>query len=268
MSALWASAAAFNRADDRSAGSPCCWRVALTRHRSAVRTFGSGSALAAERVKEHPVPCAAASEGTAQSAMTARTAAMGTLPSPDRMTSIWLPVPLPCSCRLRGPDERGRWAAGARGRRTRRPLVVGSVAADVEDEGRAGKLAVDGDARHDADADVVEVAVEDDGAMARRVHPRGDDRLRARELALAPGDVLAEGVVVVADVAGAARAVGDGAGEGRDVSEEAVRDHVRAVALGGFAQLAAGMQRGEPVGGAPGVDEAADGPADGGRRRL
>src|SRR4051794_10318459 len=91
-------------------------------------------------------------------------------------------VRIATSGRRRGTDG---WPARLEGRRL--PPGVGSAAAGVEDEGRAGKLAVDGDAGHDADADVAEVAVEDDGAMAGRVHPSGDDRLRARELALAPG---------------------------------------------------------------------------------
>ena len=110
----------------------------------------------------------------------------------------------------------------------------------------------------------IEVAVEDDGAVRRAVHPGGDDRRGGREDALAPRDVLAELVVVGAvDVAGAPRAVRDRAGEGGDVGEEPVGDHVAAVALGGDAEGAAGPERGKTVRDPLVVDEAADRAADG-----
>src|SRR4051812_47277578 len=114
MSALKLSAAALRRADERTVRRPCSARVTLTRHRSADRTLGSGSALAAERVKEHPVSCAAARDGMAQSASATTATATGALPCPDRITEC-LPPLLPRSHWLRrtGRARGGRRAVDA-----------------------------------------------------------------------------------------------------------------------------------------------------------
>src|SRR3954463_11289658 len=102
MSAAWRSAARLSRADGRSDRSPCWARVGLTRPPSAVRTFVPGAALAARRVKPHPVLCAAAVDGAPERAMAEHAATSGTaLLSPSRMTSHLLPGHLADSRALR-----------------------------------------------------------------------------------------------------------------------------------------------------------------------
>src|SRR4051794_36471959 len=122
MSAAWRSAARLSCAEGRSGRSPCWTRVVLTRHRTAVRTFGSGAALAARRVKPHPVLCAAAVDGAPERAMAEHAATSGTaLLSPSRMTSALVPGHLNRSWRLRRAAVRHGGRSGAR--RERRPLA-------------------------------------------------------------------------------------------------------------------------------------------------
>ena len=118
----------------------------------------------------------------------------------------------------------------------------------------------------DAEADLAIRGHEDVGAVAGRVHPGGHDRLRAGELAGAPGEVLADPPgAAVRQVAGGADALGGLGAVAALVGEVAVGDHVVAVAEGGALQLAVDLQRGQAAVGALGVEEAQRGHRD--RRR-
>ena len=110
--------------------------------------------------------------------------------------------------------------------------------------------------------DLAEPAAEDDRAVRRALHPRGDDRGRRAEVVGAPADVLAQRAAAVARAVDAVR---QRAAVGGDVVEEAAGDHVGAVRGRRGAQAAGGLQRREAVAAALEVDEAADGGAD--RRR-
>ena len=70
--------------------------------------------------------------------------------------------------------------------------------------------------------------------------PGADQRVGRVERLLRPGDRLAELPVALArDVAGGVDAVAEGRAAGRDVLEEAPRDHVVGVALGRARELSA-----------------------------
>jgi hypothetical protein len=80
--------------------------------------------------------------------------------------------------------------------------------------------------------------VEDDRAVLGAGQPGAHQRVRRVERLLGPGDRLAELPVAPAlDVAGGVDAVAERRAAGRDVLEEAPRDHVVGVALGRAREL-------------------------------
>ncbi len=137
--------------------------------------------------------------------------------------------------------------------------------AELGHERRAAAVVGARVAGDDAEADLAIRGHEDVGAVAGRVHPGGHDRLRAGELAGAPGEVLADAPgAAVRQVAGGADALGGLGAVAALVGEVAVGDHVVAVAEGGLLQLAVDLQRGQAAVGALGVEQAERGHGDGG----
>src|SRR4051812_10554094 len=153
----------------------------------------------------------------------------------------------------------GRAAAAGRGGAGRRRRGARAVLG-----GHRGALgAVGRRAEDDAEADLVVVAAEHVGAVARAVHPGVDGLAGGGELALAPGQVLADHVVVAAgDVAGVEQARGQRLAVRGDVSEERLGDHAARVRRRGLGQVSVGAGGREPVRGALLVEEAERGVGD------
>ncbi len=117
----------------------------------------------------------------------------------------------------------------------------------------------------DADRGVVEVGVEDVGAVSRRGHPCGDDRAWGGQPERAPADVLADFVADLraVDIAGSERMRLSGVSPLRPVVFEVVAEgHVLGVALGGLLELRVGLQWALAVTGPFAVDQAEGGGAD------
>src|SRR6185312_4018873 len=130
--------------------------------------------------------------------------------------------------------------------------VVG-VVDDGAEVGRVGRAPgrVAGRAGDDPDADLGELRGQDVLAVARAVHPGDHDAAGGRDLALAPGDVLADGPVAVRlDVAAGLEAVGERRAVRGDVGEEVLRDHARRVGGGGLGEALRHGQRVQTGGGA------------------
>src|SRR4051812_41240813 len=117
----------------------------------------------------------------------------------------------------------------------------------------AAALTADWSAPRDAQADLVEAAVQDVRAMTRAVHPGNHDVLRGRVVPAAPGDVLAECVAAVraAQVAGGADAPDEVA-----VGEVVASRHVVRMVLRGDVEVLVLAQLLEAVGTALLVEEA------------
>jgi hypothetical protein len=93
--------------------------------------------------------------------------------------------------------------------------------------------------------------------VARAGQPRADQAVGRVEGLLGPGDRLAELPVALAlDVAGGVDAIAERRAAGRDVLEEAPRDHVVGVALGRARELSVLTDGGKAAGQALGVDGA------------